>query len=256
MSAVTVHATVTGRRDGPVVVLSNSLGSTHRMWDAQIEALNEHFRVVRYDTRGHGASPVPAGPYTLDDLVDDVVALLDRLDVARAHLVGLSLGGMTAMRLAQRHPERVNRMALLCTGAQLPPPSAWTERAAAVRAQGSASVASAVVARWFTPSYLDAHPEVRTVHEDMVAATPAEGYAACCEAIAELDLRQALSSISAPTLVIAGADDPATPPAKLEEIAAGIADSKLLVIEGAAHLANAQKPHAITPALIEHLERQ
>ncbi len=125
-----------------------------------------------------------------------------------------------------------------------------------MRAQGSASVASAVVARWFTPSYLDAHPEVRTVHEDMVAATPAEGYASCCEAIAELDLRQALSSISAPTLVIAGADDPATPPAKLEEIAAGIADSKLLVIEGAAHLANAEKPHAITPALIEHLERQ
>ncbi|KUI42555.1 3-oxoadipate enol-lactonase [Mycobacterium sp. IS-1590] len=256
MSAVTVHATVSGRRDGPVVVLSNSLGSTHRMWDAQIAALNEHFRVVRYDTRGHGASPVPAGPYTLDDLVDDVVALLDRLDAARTHLVGLSLGGMTAMRLAQRHPERVDRMALLCTGAQLPPASAWTERAETVRTQGSASVASAVVARWFTPGYLDAHPEVRSAHEDMVAATPAEGYAACCEAIAELDLRQALSAITAPTLVIAGAEDPATPPAKLEEIAAGIADSKLLVIEGAAHLANAEQPRAITSALIEHLERQ
>ena len=255
MSAVDVHAVVTGRTDGPVVLLSNSLGSTHRMWDAQLDALNERFRVVRYDTRGHGESPVPDGPYSIDDLADDVVALLDRLDVARAHLVGLSLGGMTVMRVAARNPERVDRIVLLCTGAQLPPASAWTDRAATVRAGGSASVAEAVVQRWFTPEYLAANPDPRIAHQNMVAATPAEGYAGCCEAIAELDLREDLSAISSPTLAIAGADDPATPPAKLEEIVAAIPDSRLLLVDHAAHLANAEQPGIITPALIAHLEQ-
>lgn len=254
MAAVEVHAVVTGRADGPVVVLSNSLGATHRMWDAQLDALNERFRVVRYDTRGHGDSPVPDGPYSIDDLADDVIALLDRLGVARAHVIGLSLGGMTAMRLAARNPDRVDRMALLCTGAALPPASGWSDRAATVRAEGSAAVAAAVVQRWFTPDYLDAHPDVRAAHEDMVAATPSEGYAGCCEAIAELDLHQQLSSISAPTLAIAGAADPATPPARLAEIIAAVSNSTLLVVDHAAHLANAEQPGVITPALIAHLE--
>jgi 3-oxoadipate enol-lactonase len=255
MSSVEVRAVVSGRADGPVVLLSNSLGSTHRMWDAQLDALNERFRVVRYDTRGHGGSPVPDGPYSIDDLADDVVALLDGLGIARANVVGLSLGGMTAMRLAARNPERVDRVVLLCTGAQLSPAVAWTDRAATVRAEGSASVAAAVVQRWFTADYLDAHPDVRIAHEQMVAATVAEGYAGCCEAIAKLDLRSQLSSISAPTLAIAGADDPATPPASLAEIVAAVPGSRLLIVERAAHLANAEQPDIITPALIAHLEQ-
>ncbi|MGH3639221.1 MAG: 3-oxoadipate enol-lactonase [Mycobacterium sp.] len=255
MSAVEVHAVASGRADGPVVLLCNSLGSTHRMWDAQVDALNERFRVVRYDTRGHGESPVPDGPYSIDDLADDVVALLDGLGIARAHVVGLSLGGMTAMRLAARNPERVDRVVLLCTGAQLPPAVAWTDRAASVRAEGSASVAAAVVQRWFTADYLDAHPDMRIAHEQMVAATAAEGYAGCCEAIAKLDLRSQLPSISAPTLAIAGADDPATPPARLEEIVAAIPGSRLLIVERAAHLANVEQPDIITPALMAHLEQ-
>ena len=255
MTAVDVHAIVTGRGGGPVVVLSNSLGSTHRMWDAQLADPEQRFRVVRYDTRGHGRSPVPEGPYTIDDLADDLVALLDRLDISRAHLVGLSLGGMTAMRVAACDPDRVNRLALLCTGAALPPASAWTDRAAAVRAQGASAVASAVVARWFTPAHLGAHPDVQTAHEVMVAATPAEGYAACCEAIAKLDLFADLPSITAATLALAGADDPATPPAKLAEITAAIPGSRLLVVPDAAHLANAEQPGIVTAALIEHLEQ-
>lgn len=254
MTAIEVHAVVSGREGAPAVVLSNSLGSTHRMWDAQLDALEARLRVVRYDTRGHGDSPVPDGPYSIDDLTDDVVALLDRLGIERAHVIGLSLGGMTAMRLAARNPDRVDRIALLCTGAQLPPASAWSERAGLVRAEGSAAVAAAVVERWFTPGYLAAHPDARIELEHMVAATPAEGYAGCCEAIAELDLREQLSSITAPTLAIAGADDPATPPVRLEEIAARIPDSKLLVVRQAAHLANAEQPGIITPALIAHLE--
>jgi 3-oxoadipate enol-lactonase len=256
VSVVDVHAVVTGRADAPVVVLSNSLGSTHRMWDAQIADLERHFRVVRYDTRGHGRSPVPDGPYSIDDLADDLVALLDRLGVATARLVGLSLGGMTVMRVASRHPERVERIALLCTGAQLPPAAGWMDRAALVRAQGSSAVAAAVVERWFTPTYLDTHPEERSAYEQMVAATPAEGYAGCCEAIAEVDLREDLSTIAAPTLAIAGEDDPATPPAKLAEIASKIPGARLLTVPQAAHLANAEQPDIITPALIEHLEQQ
>ena len=255
MSAVDVYSVVTGPPDAPTVVLSNSLGSTHRMWDPQLSELERRFRLVRYDTRGHGRSPVPPGPYSIDDLADDLVALLDRLDVPRAHLVGLSLGGMTAMRVAGRHPDRVARLALLCTGAQLPPAQAWTERAALVRGQGSAAVADPVVQRWFTPGFLDAHPEQRETYRKMVAATPAEGYAACCEAIAAMDLRDQLCRITAPTLVIAGADDPATPPAKLEEIAAGIPGATLLTVGDAAHLANVEQPNLITPALIEHLEQ-
>jgi 3-oxoadipate enol-lactonase len=255
MTPVDVHAVVTGKADGPVVVLLNSLGSTHRMWDAQLDALDERFLVVRYDTRGHGESPVPEGPYSIDDLADDVVALLDGLGIARAHLVGLSLGGMTAMRLAARNPERVDRLVLLCTGAQLPPAGAWTDRAATVRAHGSSVVAQDVVGRWFTPAYLDTHPEAGRAYRDMVASTSAEGYAGCCEAIAKLDLQRDLSAIQAPTIAIAGADDPATPPARLEEIAAVIANARLLVVDHAAHLANVERPDVITPALISHLEQ-
>lgn len=256
MNAVAVHHVVTGPEHAPVVLLSNSLGSTHAMWDAQAEALAEHFRVVRYDTRGHGRSPVPLGPYGLDDLVDDAAALLDRLGVERAHVVGLSLGGMTGMRLAAREPDRVDRLVVLCTAAELGPAAGWTDRAATVRARGTSAVAPAVVDRWFTAAFLADRPEVRADHEAMVAATPAEGYAACCEAIAAMDLRPDLPSITAPTLAIAGADDPATPPAYLEEIAAAVRDGRLLVVPEAAHLANAQQPAVVTPAIIEHLTQE
>ncbi|MBN0972432.1 MULTISPECIES: 3-oxoadipate enol-lactonase [unclassified Gordonia (in: high G+C Gram-positive bacteria)] len=251
-----VHAVVTGRPDGPAVVLSNSLGSTHRMWDSQVAALEERFRVVRYDTRGHGDSPVPPGPYSIDELADDVIALLDRFDIERAHLVGLSLGGMTMMRVAARNPERVDRLALLCTAAYLPPAQGWTDRAALVRADGTSAVAAAVVQRWFTPGYLAANTEARQQFEAMVAATPAEGYAACCEAIAAMDQRSDLSSIIAPTLAIAGAGDPATPPDLLRDIVDAVPNGRLLVVPDSAHLANAQQADTITPALIEHLEQQ
>ncbi|GAA1481359.1 3-oxoadipate enol-lactonase [Gordonia sinesedis] len=254
-AAVDVAATVTGRADGPVVVLSNSLGSDHRMWDAQVAAFEERFRVVRYDMRGHGASPVPAGPYTIDDLAADVVALLDRLGVDRAHLVGLSLGGMVSLRVAARYPERVARLAVLCTAAYLPPAGGWTDRAATVRREGSGAVADAVVERWFTTDYRAAHSDSLDHYRDMIAATPAEGYAACCEVIAAMDQRADLGAITAPTLAIAGADDPATPPPMLAEIADGVADGRLLVVPHSAHLANAEQPEAITPALIEHLEQ-
>jgi 3-oxoadipate enol-lactonase len=253
MSAVAVHHVVTGPADAPVVVLSNSMGADLRMWDGVVDALAEHFRVVRYDTRGHGRSPSAPGPYSIDDLADDVVALLDSLGVAEAHLVGLSLGGMMAMRLAARDPGRVDRLVLLCTGAFLKAGPGYTERAAQVRAEGTASVAKGVVGRWFTPSYLEAHPDIRTFHEAMCAATSGEGYAGSCEAIAAMDLRPDLPRITAPTLAIAGADDPATPPRYLEEIAEGVPDGRLVVVPDAAHLAAAQQPEAVAAAILEHL---
>ncbi len=257
MSAVDVHAVVTGRADAPVVVLSNSLGSTHRMWDAQLADLEQRFRVVRYDTRGHGDSPVPDGPYSIDDLADDLVALLDRLGVAagppRRPVTGRNdghAGGEPQPRTGGAHCAAVHRSAAATR--QTPGssgPRRFARRAARPWPPPSSSAGSPRPTSTRTPTYAVAH-------ERMVASTPAEGYAGCCEAIAKLDLREELSAISAPTLAIAGADDPATPPAKLEEIAARIPGARLLVVPQAAHLANAEQPGIITPALIEHLEQQ
>ena len=246
-----LHHVVTGRPDGPPVVLSGSLGSALEMWDANLPALEEHFRVVRYDTRGHGRSPVVPGPATIDALADDLVALLDQLRIDKAHLIGLSLGGMTALRVAARDPDRVDRLAVLCTSAHLGPASGWTDRAALVRAEGTQAVAKAVVQRWFTPAHDD-----RARWEAMVAATPAEGYAGCCEAIAAMDQRAELHRITAPTLAIAGADDPATPPPHLDHIATSVRDGRLLVVPRAAHLANAEQPGQVTAAIVDHLTKE
>lgn len=239
--------------DAPTIVLAHSLGSTRAMWEAQVPALRRVARVVRFDARGHGTSPVPDGPYSIDDLVDDLLALLDTLDVARAHLVGLSLGGMTAMRLAARHPERVDRMVLLCTSARLEPVQVWKDRAATVRARGPGAIAEAIVARWYTEEFRATQPDWVAAAAEMVASTPAEGYASCCDAVAEMDLRPDLPRISAPVLAIAGAEDPATPPPHLELIATSVQNGRLLTVPSAAHLANDERPDVVTPAILEHL---
>ena len=248
------HEVLPGPDGSPTVVLSNSLGATRAMWDRTVTGLQDHFTVVRYDTRGHGDSPVVPGPATIDALADDLRALLDRLGIARAHLVGLSLGGMTALRLAARDAERVDRMVVLFTSARLPPASAWTDRAALVRAEGTAAVATSVVQRWYSAGFLAAEPDRVAAAEAMVAATPAEGYAACCEAIAAMDLTADLPAITAPTLAIAGADDPATPPSHLEAVARSVQDGRLLVVARAAHLASDEQPATITPAIVAHLQ--
>lgn len=239
-----------GPDDAPVVVLGGSLGTTRAMWDEQLPALAQSFRVVRYDHRGHDASPVPPGPYTVAELAGDVLALLDHLDIAQAHLGGLSLGGMVAIHLAATHPERVDRLALICTSAYLPPSSAWLGRAATVREAGTAAVADAVIARWFTPAFATT-PRSAQLRAQLVG-TPAEGYAGCCEAIAALDLRHQLARIRARTLVIAGAEDPATPPEHGEVIAGAVPDARLEVVPGAAHLASVERADAVTALVLEH----
>ena len=252
MTAVAVSHTVTGPADAPVVVLSNSLGATRGMWDPQVPALAERYRVVTYDTRGHGESPAPPGPYTLDDLTDDVVALLDEVGAARAHVVGLSVGGMTALRLAARDPERVDRLAVLCSSAK-PDPQPFLDRAAAVRSGGTAPLAPTVASRWLTPAFAAEHPELVARLEGMIAGSDDAGYAACCEVVAAVDLREDLSRITAPTLVVSGAEDPALPPEHQQAIAEGIAGAELLTVSPGAHLANLERTQEITDALLAHL---
>jgi 3-oxoadipate enol-lactonase len=253
VTAVEVSHTVAGPEDAPVVVLSNSLGATRAMWDPQVPALAERYRVVSYDTRGHGASPAPAGPYTLDDLVDDVLALLDRVGAERAHVVGLSLGGMTALRLAAREPQRVHRLAVLCTSAKTEP-QGFLDRAAAVRADGTAPIAEAVVSRWLTPPYAAGHPDLVARLQAMIVGCDDEGYAACAEVVAGIDLRDDLGRITAPTLVVSGAEDQALPPAHQQAIADGIGGAELLTVSPGAHLANLEQPLQVSGALLGHLD--
>jgi 3-oxoadipate enol-lactonase len=253
VSAVAVSYRVDGQADAPVVVLSNSLGATRAMWDPQLPAFAERYRVVTYDTRGHGDSSAPPGQYTLDDLVDDLVALLDEVGARRAHVVGVSLGGMTAMRLAARNPERVHRLALLCTSAKVDP-QPFLDRARAVREAGTAPIAPAVVSRWLTQPYAAAHPDLVARLEAMVAGADDEGYAACCEVVVRMDLRGDLARIAAPTLVVSGADDLALPPVHQEAIVEGIPGAELISVSPGAHLANLEQPLEITSALIAHVD--
>jgi len=250
---VELHAQVDGPTDAPVLVLGSSLGTTGAMWEPQLAALTESFRVVRYDHRGHGGSPVPPGPYRIDELAADVLVLADRLGVDRFGYAGLSLGGMVGMELAARAPERVDRLALLCTSALLGPPEGWTNRADAVRQHGLDSVADAVVSRWFRPDFAAANPDLLARYRGMLVDTPAEGYAGCCLAIRDMDLRDRLGAVRAPTLVLAGADDPATPPEHAREIVDHIGGARLAIVERAAHLANVEQPAEVARLLVDHL---
>jgi 3-oxoadipate enol-lactonase len=253
VTAVDVDHTVDGPRDAPVVLLSNSLGATRAMWDPQVPVLAERYRVVTYDTRGHGLSPAPSGPYTLDDLVDDVLALLDEVGAERAHVAGLSLGGMTALRLAAREPQRVHRLAVLCTSAKADT-QAFLDRAAVVRADGTGPIAPAVASRWLTPSYAAGHPELVARLEAMIAGCDDEGYAACAEVVARMDLRDDLGRIAAPTLVVSGAEDQALPPEHQRAVAEGITGAELLSVSPGAHLANLEQPLRVSGALLGHFD--
>jgi 3-oxoadipate enol-lactonase len=250
--AVAVNHVLEGPEDAPVLVLSNSLGTTLEMWDDQAPALRERFRLLRYDGRGHGGFPAPPGPYAIGNLGRDVLSLLDRLEVVRASFCGLSIGGMVGMWLASEVPERFERLVLCCTAARLDP-EAWQARAEKVRAEGVGAVVDVVVERWFTPQFRASRPETFEWAGRMLRETDAEGYAGCCEAIRDMDLRDRLASITAPTLVISGADDPAIPPEHGEIIRDAIPGASFEVVPNAAHLANVEQPGKITRALLDHL---
>jgi 3-oxoadipate enol-lactonase / 4-carboxymuconolactone decarboxylase len=248
-----LRVVVDGAEDAPVLVLGSSIGSTPAMWDPQVDALAAQFRLVRYGHPGHGGSPAPDGDYALADLGTALLATLDDLGVGRVHLGGLSLGGMVAMWVASHAPARVDRLVLVCTSALLGPAQMWHDRASAVRAGGMATIADAVLARWFTPAFAGTHPEVVAGARDMLLSVEPQGYAGCCNAIATMDLRADLAGVTAPTLVVAGADDPATPPEHAREIGRRIAGARVEVVPSAAHLANVEAPEAVTALLLEHL---
>ncbi len=251
---VRLAVTVEGPADAPPLVLGNSLGTTAELWQPQLAALRGRCRLIRYEHRGHGGSPAPPGPYTLADLGDDVLRLLDDLGVTRAAYGGVSLGGMVGLWLAANAPDRIGALAVCCTSARFPDRAPWEERAAAVRSGGLAPISHQVVGRWFTPAFATREPGVpasfvATLERDVQP----EGYAGCCDAIADMDLRPSLARITAPTLVIAGSEDPATPPWHAAVIAGGIAGSRLRVVRGASHLANVSQAAEATALLTGHL---
>jgi 3-oxoadipate enol-lactonase len=245
-----------GPEDAPVLVLSNSLGTSLEMWDDLAPVLGDRFRLLRYDTRGHGRSPAPPGPYAIGDLGRDVVRLLDRLGIERASFCGLSVGGMTGMWLAAESPERVERLVLLCTSALLVPKSVWDERIATATEQGMTALVDGVIERWFTPAFRSENPATVEKMATTLRETDPEGYAGCCAAIRDMDLRDRLPSIKAPTLVVSGAEDPATPPEHGRLIRDAIPGARFEVVPGAAHIANVERPEEITQLILTHLEAE
>ena len=234
------------------LLLSNSLGTSREMWDGALPLLAERTRVLRYDHRGHGGAPAPPGPYSIADLAQDALEVLDGADVERVNFCGVSLGGMVGMWLAINAPQHIDRLVLCCTSARLGPPEMWAQRAATVRAEGVEAIADAAIGRWLTPGFIEREPGVAAEVRAMLVATPAEGYAGCCGAIEHMDLVPELGAIRAPTLVIAGAQDPATPPEHGERIVAGVPGAHLELVD-AAHLATIEQPAAMTKLIAGHL---
>jgi 3-oxoadipate enol-lactonase len=250
---VDLHHVVEGPAAAPPVLLGASLGTTHAMWDELAADLARDFRVVRFDTRGHGRSPAPASPYSVAGLADDVLALADALGIGRFAYVGLSLGGAIGQVLGIGHGDRVTSLTLCCTAPVFGSPDTWRERAEQVRSDGVEGLVEATLDRWFTPAYRAAHPERVSWVMDMFRATPRDGYAGCCDALAEYDVSEQLAAITAPTLVVAGAEDPGTPPAVGASMVEAIPGSRLEVIDEAAHLANVAQPEAFNAAVRAHL---
>jgi 3-oxoadipate enol-lactonase len=241
-NSVTLFVTEAGSPDRPPILFSNSLGTTHRMWDAVVEELSAEFRCIRYDMRGHGASTRAAGAYEIGDLADDAVAVLDNLGIEQVHFAGLSLGGMTGQALAVRHPSRLRSLTLMATSAFMPPREAWEQRAALVRRDGTQAIVEATLERWFTPGFRNNAATRTQAVADIFRAIDSQGYAQACEAIARMDLRPLLQQISVPTMIIAGREDPATPPAMAEVLRDGIRNAALSMLSPGAHLLAVERP--------------
>jgi 3-oxoadipate enol-lactonase len=247
-----LHYRQDGPEDAPVLMLSNSLGTESGLWDPQMPALAESFRVLRYDTLGHGQSEVPDGPLSIEDLGRSALGLIDALGIGQVDVLGLSLGGMTGMWLAAEAPERVRRLVLANTSAHMANPEAWNARIEAVREGGMEAIVSGVLERWLTARFREIAPGAVEAVRRMLLATPPDGYVACCAAVRDLDLRGSLPSIRAPTLVIAGRHDEATPVAHAEAIRAAVEGARLVVLE-AAHLSNVEAASDFDAAVVGFL---
>jgi len=248
-----IHYRFDGNEDGPVVIFSNSLGTNLSMWDAQVPALAARFRVLRYDTRGHGESSVTPGPYSIMQLGRDVVRLLDELEIERAHFCGLSMGGMTGMWLGVYAATRIERLVLCNTAAKIGTPEIWNARIEAVRQGGMAAIADAVIQRWFTPAFIARAPDAIERTRKVILSTPPEGYIANCAAIRDMDQRETISRISTPTLVITGAKDPVATPSDARYIIERVAGAHYAELD-AAHLSNIEAADRFTQVLLQFLE--
>lgn len=248
----TIHYEVSGREEAPWLVFSNSLGTNLHMWDAQQRHFADQYRILRYDQRGHGRSSAPEGGYTMDQLGQDVVAVLEQLGIRNAHFCGLSMGGMTGMWLGTHAPELIDRLVLANTAAHMPPRDLWDGRIRTVTEKGMEGVADAVVERWFSPEFRERDPEEVERVRGMILSTAPAGYAGCCAAIRDMDQRETIKAIHRPTLVIAGAKDPATPPANAQEIASHIPPARMVTLE-AAHLSNIEQAEGFSQALAAFL---
>ena len=253
LAGLRLHYRFDGPVGAPVVVLSNSLGADLTMWDPQIGKLARGHRVLRYDTRGHGASAATPGPCTIAQLGRDVVALLDHLALDRVLFCGLSLGGMTGMWLGSHAPDRLSRLVLANTAARMAPPEMWNARIDKVNAGGMNAISDAVLARWFTPGFIAREPAQLALMKAMMERVPAAGYVGCCAAVRDMDQRDEVAAIAAPTLVIVGMHDAATPPADGRFLAERIPRAQLVEID-AAHLSNIEAAAAFDAALASFLQ--
>ena len=258
VNGIQLNYRIDGPEGVPWVTMSNSLATTHRMWDAQMAAFTKQYRVLRYDKRGHGETDVAPGPYTFELLADDVLALLEALSIKQTHFVGLSMGGMTGMTLALKKPD-VLRSLVLCDTTSKDPlgdPALWQQRIDAVNASGSMeAMVETTVGRFLTPDTVKTRPAVADAVRAMVRSTPIGGYIACCQAIAKLNLTDRLPRITIPTMVVVGADDPATTVEMARTIQKGIAGSELVILKNAAHLSNLEQADAFNAAVLDFLAR-
>jgi 3-oxoadipate enol-lactonase len=251
---LTAHVQTDGPPEAPALLLLHSLGTDGRVWEPQAAALAGRFRVIRPDLRGHGLTGTTPGPGSMARFAADAVAVLDALGVARAHVAGLSIGGMVAQQLAAAAPERIASLILCDTAMAIPPPALWRERAGIVRAQGMAAIAETVVQRWVTPPALSA-PATDGLRA-MLLRTDPEGYAAAAEAIAAADLAASTTRLRLPALVIVGEADQATPPASAAALAAAIAGARMVTIAGAAHIPTYEQAEAVTAAMQHFLNAE
>ena len=251
VNGIDVNYTLDGPATAPVVTFSHSLATDLGMWDAEAKALAARFRVLRYETRGHGKTEAPKGAYTLDQLADDARELLKTLGIAKTHWVGLSMGGMIGQTLALKSPEIFQSLTLADTSSRVPPEArpTWQQRIQTAEAQGMEPLVEPTIERWFTAPFRERRKDVVDSVRAMIRSTPVAGYAGCCHAISQLDLTDRIGAISLPTLVIVGEDDPGTPVAASRVMHERIKGSRLEIIPAAAHLANIEQPEAFGRAL-------
>jgi 3-oxoadipate enol-lactonase len=247
-----LNAQVEGPERAPVLMLCNSLGTDLHMWDDQVEAITGRFRLVRYDRRGHGKSEAPKGPYNMEMLGRDALAVMDGMGVQKVNWCGLSMGGMVGMWLGANAPQRIERLVLSNTSAYMADKQIWNERFKTLRTGGTAAIADGTMERWFTKGFRERAPQAVARLKQMVLETPVEGYIGCGEAVRDMDHREIIRKIAAPTLVIAGRHDPATTVEAGEFLRDRIPGAKLAVLE-AAHIANVEQPQAYTDTLLDFL---